>query len=142
LVAAALLLVAGGLFLWRARNENPPDIIAPVPAIAATPPDPAPASAAAPENVAVQPKPVSRDPTVPASHAATPVPTTDDPAELWKRVGKGNADAEVTLAKLYLDGNRVTQNCEQAHLLLLAAAKKQNRAAAQVLSNLYPQRCR
>jgi hypothetical protein len=140
-IAAALLVVACGLFFWRARSGNPPDLIEPAPAIAATPPDPTPTSAAVPEKVAVPPQPARQSPTVSAPRAVPPVSTTDDPAELWKRVRKGNTEAEVTLAKLYLDGNRVTQNCEQARLLLLAAAKKQNRAADQALANLYPQRC-
>ncbi len=141
-VAAALLAVACGLFFLRAHSAPTSDAIAPAPAIAAAPPELTPPSASAPEKVAERPKPVSRGTTVPAPHAATPVSTADDPAELWKRVGKGDTDAEVTLARLYLDGNRVTQNCEQARLLLLAAVKRRNPAADQVLSNLYPQRCR
>lgn len=141
LVTTALLVVACGLFFLRARSAPTPDIMAPVPAIAATSFEPAPASAAAPEKVVLQPKPVSQDATVPPLHAATSASATDDPAELWKRIGKGNTDAEVTLARFYLDGHRVTQNCEQARLLLLSAAKRRNRVADQVLSNLYPQRC-
>jgi hypothetical protein len=34
----------------------------------------------------------------------------DDPAELWKRVQMGSANAEVELARLYLNGRGVTQN--------------------------------
>jgi len=140
-VAAAMLAIACGLFFLRSRSASPPDIIAPAPAIAANSPQPTPPSAAVPEKVEEQPKPLSQGPIVPAPRAATPVSTTDDPAELWKRVRKGNTDSEVTLARLYLDGKGVTQNCEQARLLLQAAAKKRSRAADQVLSNLYPQRC-
>jgi hypothetical protein len=140
-LAVAVLVAACGLFFLRARSGNAPDIIAPAPAIAATPPGPVPPKATVSETVAVRPQLVSQEPPVPAVPAVAPVSTTDDPAELWKRVGNGNTDAEVTLARFYLDGHRVTQNCEQAHLLLLAAAKKRNRAADQVLSNLYPQRC-
>jgi hypothetical protein len=66
----------------------------------------------------------------------------DDPAELWKRVRTGSAIAEVELAKLYLDGNGVAQNCEQARVLLLAASKKQSGAATKVLSGDYLHRCR
>lgn len=66
----------------------------------------------------------------------------DDPAELWRRVQKGNANAEVELAKLYLDGKGVVQNCEQAHLLLLAASRRRSSAASDVLSGDYAQRCR
>lgn len=140
-VAAALLMVAGGLFLLRARSGNTPDMMSPVPAIAATTPDPTPPVAATAEKVDDPPKPVSQQPTLPGTPAATPISIADDPAELWKQVRKGNADAEVTLAKLYLDGKGVTRNCEQAHLLLVAAAKKRDRAAGQVLTSLYPLRC-
>ena len=141
LLAAALLVLACGLFFLRARSANPPDTMAPAPAIAAPLGELTPLMPAAPEKVAVQPKSANQSPAGPPLHAATAVSTTDDPAELWKRVGKGNTDAEVALARLYLDGKWVTQNCEQARLLLLAAAKKRNRAADQVLSNLYPQHC-
>jgi TPR repeat protein len=71
-----------------------------------------------------------------------PLRITDDPAELWKKVRTGSADAEIELAKLYLDGKGVTQNCEQAHLLLLAASRKHSSAASEVLSGDYVQRCR
>ncbi|MBZ5571265.1 MAG: hypothetical protein LAO09_05220 [Acidobacteriia bacterium] len=66
----------------------------------------------------------------------------DSPVELWKRVRHGDTDAEVALAKLYLDGTRVSQNCEQAHLLLLAASKKRHQEADRLLSGDYAQRCR
>ena len=66
---------------------------------------------------------------------------THDAIELWKRVRRGNADAEVELAMMYLDGREVSQNCEQAHLLLLAAAKKQPSKSSILLSRMYAQRC-
>jgi hypothetical protein len=47
-----------------------------------------------------------------------------DPAELWRQVGNESTRAEVALAKLYLDGVVVPQNCLQAQVLLLAASKK------------------
>jgi TPR repeat protein len=65
----------------------------------------------------------------------------EDPAELWKRVQRGSTDAEIELARLYLDGTRVAQNCEQAHLLLLAAAKKHSGKAGDLLTGVYSQRC-
>ena len=48
---------------------------------------------------------------------------------LWAEVGQGNTTAEVTLAKLYLIGGGVTKNCDQARVLLRAAAKKGNSEA-------------
>lgn len=66
----------------------------------------------------------------------------NDPAELWRRVQRGSANAEVELARLYLDGQRVTQNCEQARMLLLAASRKRSGAAIDLLSGAYVHRCR
>src|ERR1700741_1955914 len=40
----------------------------------------------------------------------------DDPVELWKAVKRGNVNAEVALADLYLQGKSVPQSCEQAHM--------------------------
>lgn len=73
----------------------------------------------------------------PANSAVAP----DDPAELWKRVGHGDTTAEVTLAKLYLEGTGVSQSCEQARLLLTAAAEKRQPEAVRLLSGEYTQRC-
>jgi len=64
-----------------------------------------------------------------------------DPVELWKEVQHGSTEAEVELAIMYLDGTGVTQNCEQAHLLLLAAARKQSAKSRNLLSSIYAQRC-
>jgi hypothetical protein len=47
---------------------------------------------------------------------------------LWKAVAKGNAGAAILLAKLYVSGDGVPKSCDQARLLLGAAAN--NSAAA------------
>ena len=65
----------------------------------------------------------------------------DDPAQLWSRVRVGDSEAEVALARLYLSGSGLERNCEQAHLLLLAASRKQNKVADQVLGSIYKQAC-
>ncbi len=57
-------------------------------------------------------------------------------ALLWKSVGKGNVEAEVTLADLYLRGEGVSRSCEQARLLLRTAAGKGSSDAATRLRNL------
>ena len=68
--------------------------------------------------------------------------TNDDgPSALWVRVRHGDAEAEVALAKLYLSGTAVERNCEQAHMLLLAASRKQNKAADKILGGDYKQTC-
>jgi hypothetical protein len=65
----------------------------------------------------------------------------DDPVELWKAVQRGSVSAEVALANLYLEGEAVPQNCEQAHMLLLAASMKGSKAADNVLKSSYAERC-
>jgi hypothetical protein len=65
----------------------------------------------------------------------------DDPIELWSRVRQGDTEAEVTLAKLYLRGTALERNCKQAHMLLLAAARKQNKVADGILGGVYQQQC-
>ena len=64
-----------------------------------------------------------------------------DPVELWKAVKRGSVNAEVALANLYLEGEAVPQNCEQAHMLLSAASMKGSRAADSLLKNSYAERC-
>jgi hypothetical protein len=84
--------------------------------------------------------------------AASPAPATsasvaqsEDPAErvhsLWAAVAQGNTSAEVTLAKLYLIGGGVTKSCDQARVLLQAAAKKGNGEALDKLSQINQQGC-
>ena len=79
--------------------------------------------------------------------AAKPVtaPTIDaaklDPVELWKAVKRGSVNAEVALANLYLEGEAVPQNCEQAHMLLSVASMKGSKAADNLLKGSYAERC-
>ena len=58
-----------------------------------------------------------------------------DPSELWAQVKSGNSDAEIELARLYLQGTAVPQNCAQAQVLLQTASRKGNVRAADLLSN-------
>ncbi|MBZ5702337.1 MAG: PilZ domain-containing protein [Acidobacteriia bacterium] len=59
-----------------------------------------------------------------------------NPAEavglLWAAVEKGNTHAELLLADLYLQGLGVAKNCDQARVLLTAAAKKYKEAREQL----------
>jgi hypothetical protein len=55
---------------------------------------------------------------------------------LWKAVAKHNLTAALLLSDLYLRGDGVTKNCDQARLLLDAAARKGVPAAAERLRNL------
>ena len=55
---------------------------------------------------------------------------------LWRAVGKRNLAATTALSDLYLRGDGVPKSCDQARLLLDAAARKGGRAAADRLRNL------
>jgi len=55
---------------------------------------------------------------------------------LWQAVSKQNAAASVLLSDLYLKGDGVPKNCDQARLLLDAAARKGAAGAGQRLRNL------
>jgi hypothetical protein len=66
--------------------------------------------------------------------------TARDPREasvwLWKAVAQKNPTATLLLSDLYLHGEGVSKSCDQARLLLDAAARKGNAAAAERLRNL------
>jgi len=55
---------------------------------------------------------------------------------LWKAVAKHNANATVVLADLYLKGDGVPKNCDQARVLLDSAARKGLAGAGERLRNL------
>ena len=59
-----------------------------------------------------------------------------------RRSKRGSVNAEVALANLYLQGEGVPQNCEQAHMLLYAASMKGSKAADSFLQSSYAERCR
>ena len=61
---------------------------------------------------------------------------------LWKAVGKQNATAALLLSGLYLRGDGVPRSCDQARLLLIAAARRGAPQAAQQLRDLESQGCR
>ncbi|MGB8064195.1 MAG: AAA family ATPase [Candidatus Sulfotelmatobacter sp.] len=60
---------------------------------------------------------------------------TPDPSTLWNKVKKGRSDAEVELARIYLEGIGVEQNCMQARVLLQDASRKGNTHAADLLAD-------
>lgn len=61
---------------------------------------------------------------------------------LWSAVASGDSSAEVDLARLYLKGEGVPRNCEQAKVLLRAAAKGGSAEARQQLKQLRARGCR
>ncbi len=58
------------------------------------------------------------------------------PQQLWSAVQGGSAQAAVALADLYLRGDGVPVNCDQARVLLLVASEKRNRQAIKELREL------
>jgi hypothetical protein len=64
-----------------------------------------------------------------------------NPVDLWNAVKRGSAHAEVALANLYIRGETVSQSCEQAYILLLAASMKGSKLADNVLKSTYAERC-
>jgi hypothetical protein len=60
---------------------------------------------------------------------------------LWLAVGKGNVAAELTLAELYARGDGVVRSCDQARVLLYAAASKGSDEADQQLAQIDRARC-
>jgi hypothetical protein len=69
-------------------------------------------------------------------------PDTNQALEwLWKAVSKRNAEAPLVLSDLYLKGEGVPKNCEQARILLEAAARKGTKEATERLQNLHSFGC-
>lgn len=62
--------------------------------------------------------------------------------QLWSALGAGDGSAELPLARLYLTGDGVPRNCDQARVLLRAASKKGNIEALQQLRQLNKRTCR
>jgi zinc-ribbon domain/Sel1 repeat len=58
-------------------------------------------------------------------------------AWLWKATAKGNSDAPVRLADMYVKGDGVPRSCEQALILLQAAATKGDARARRQLATMY-----
>jgi hypothetical protein len=58
-------------------------------------------------------------------------------AWLWKATAKGNPEAPVQLANMYVRGDGVPRSCEQALVLLKTAAEKENALARSRLGSMY-----
>ena len=68
--------------------------------------------------------------------------TTEAAKWLWKSVSKQNATAAMLLSDLYAHGDGVPRSCDQARLLLDAAARKSAAGATERLRNLQTEGCR
>ena len=80
-------------------------------------------------------------PTVPGTDELAKAASASDSAAasawLWKAVAKGNPDAPIKLANMYIKGDGVAQSCDQALVLLRSAAAKENAVARSRLGTLY-----
>ncbi len=109
----------------------------------------------APDSLALASQPVAKTPTAPAPEPENPGESQlilawqylegqggkpRDPTAasqlLWSAVEKGNLTAETTLANLYLRGEGVPKNCDQARVLLSAASDKGSAEAKRKLLEL------
>jgi len=70
------------------------------------------------------------------SASAKPKSSPQDVSSLWVAVQNGDSAAELVLANRYIAGDGVVKNCDQARVLLEAAAKRGNSAAAKRLASL------
>ena len=77
----------------------------------------------------VQPRPEN-------PRSASTKKTTATPQQLWASVQSGNTRAAVALADLYIRGDGVPVNCNQARVLLLVASEKNNADAVKKLQEL------
>ena len=89
----------------------------------------------------VSPESVASTSTQKSEHSRPALEYIPDPEKLWEQVKNADSDAEIELARLYIEGTAVPQNCTQAQILLLAASRKGNARAADVLNN-YSGQCR
>jgi TPR repeat protein len=72
----------------------------------------------------------------PARSESKRVKNSATPQQLWGSVQAGNSNAAVTLADMYLNGDGVPANCDQARVLLLIASEKNNQEAIRKLRDL------
>jgi hypothetical protein len=71
-----------------------------------------------------------------SSKSAVTKKTAATPQQLWASVQAGNTRAAVALADLYIRGDGVPVNCNQARVLLLVASEKSNADAIRKLKEL------
>ncbi len=139
-----------------AQSSSAPPNAASNPGTTATTPDVSPLESATdnsaqPTTAAAKP-PAKRqaDKSADSEPAAKPTPGADEmtkaknasdsaaeAAWLWKATAKGNPDAPVQLADMYIQGDGVPRSCEQAVVLLKTAAEKENARARNRLASMY-----
>ena len=128
-------------------KEAPPQVAKSTPPAATKPPASAPKSDSKPSatkaaTLPAKPAPAAADASLSAGSAELQKGIAAGPTEmgrmwLWKAMGLGNGAAPVLLADTYAQGKGVPRDCEQAMLLLNAAAKKANPRARSKLGSMY-----
>jgi len=112
-------------------NSTAPADTTPVPAQKPKPPRQTDASN---QEAATKPSLAGAEEMAKAKNASDAAATA---AWLWKATAKGNPDAPVQLADMYIGGQGVPRSCEQAEVLLKTAAEKENARARNRLASMY-----
>lgn len=127
--------------------DNIPAVANSAPAVSTTQTNPATDTAAKPDTAKVAAKPI--EPPAPSpkstheagqqelSEAMQASDSTAAAAWLWKATSRGNPEAPVLLADMYIKGKGVPRSCEQALVLLRSASAKENAPARNRLAALY-----
>ena len=76
-----------------------------------------------------------------SGNSGTPRNSSQAAQWLWKSIAKQNGEAALLLADLYLKGDGVSKNCDQARVLLDLAARKGVSGAGERLKNLKAYGC-
>jgi TPR repeat protein len=139
------------------QQQAPPAAVTPAPARAKEESAAAPPPASTPATQPPTPDTAASTPQ-PAKPLEAPIPTSKSKHEpgqqeldnamqagdataaaawLWKSTSRGNPEAPVRLADLYIKGKGVPRSCEQALVLLRSAASKENAPARNRLAALY-----
>jgi TPR repeat protein len=142
IITVSIAAMVFASFFHAARQGKLPQESSPVAELTSTLPQPQLESAGPPHVVHNSAKAIQH--AVAAKLGTVQAPETakeNDPAALWDAVRRGSVRAEVALANLYLQGESVPQNCEQAHMLLLAASMKGSKFADDFLKSHYAERC-
>ena len=141
-VVVSTVLLIGTAYQLAVRRRSIEKTAAP--SVGATAPEPRTEKASVPLPLDASDKPAAESEDVSVAKPEPGMiskPADDDPAQLWSQVRRGNTGAEVALAKLYLQGTTLERSCEQAHVLLVAASRKQSKEADSVLAGTYAQQC-
>jgi len=133
MVLSPIILVMFAWAMWSTRATRP-NVPQTVPIPTASSPSVEPNRSNLPVSTVLSPPHGIQNASALHPIPSRPDVSNNDPAKLWGQVKHGNANAEVALAMLYIQGHSLQQNCGQARLLLEAAANKGSARAMQLLT--------